>query len=576
MPTLQDYEYLKEAAKESGKINSRFDFTFDQETEFRHFTLENPVRVVLDFAEITKVPATQEIMDDLIVRVRFGRPEPGILRVVFDLERMHPYEIAVEQNPFRVTVRFSRTLLHVFHDTEVVTMELEDYLAGVVAAEMPALFHGEALRAQSVASRSYTVRKMKALGGTGCSRHPRADICTSSSHCQGWLSPENLQERWSSDYTKYSKIIDSAVRATQWKVLSYDGKVANTVFHSTCGGRTEDASVIWGNKIPYLQSVPCEYDGHSPYFTRTYTFSMANLLEKVGVTGEVIPALQDGAPLLQKKQESAAGTIQEIVVGGKVITGAEFRRLFELPSQKADWSVSDVTLTTKGFGHGVGLCQYGADGYGKNGWSWQQILTHYYRGTETESIAKTDSGSVKPLPLNGVTIAIDPGHGGRTIGAVGPSGLVEKDIVLKISKLLKELLRDNGAAIVMTRDSDTTVSLQERLRIADEADAVLFLSIHLNGHDNQAANGIESYYYNALSRPLAEHIQNELVAALGRRNRGVKQGAFYVLRYAKMPSVLAEIAFLTNPEEEKLLNDTDFQEKAANALFAGIRRHLNR
>ncbi|MDW7652002.1 MAG: stage II sporulation protein D [Bacillota bacterium] len=393
MAVLTGKRYTREAVESSGKIISRFDFTFDHKVTFNHFTFNDKPQVVIDFADVTSLPSDENIDDGLIAGVRYSRPKAAMMRVVFDMERMQPHSISVRENPFQVTICFSRTLLHVLHHDTIVQMEMEDYLAGVVSAEMPALFHKEALQAQAVAARSYTARRMKVLGGKGCRRHPEADICTSPGHCQAWMSRDQQQERWGKDYLIYKEKIDDAVRGTRWAVLLYQDRIADAVFHSTCGGKTEDASVIWGNKVAYLQSVPCKYDSHSPYFERKYTIEVSDLLKKTGanVSSEFYPAAPDGTPLLAKERVSPAHTVQAVRVGDNEFSGAQLRKLLELPSQWFDWSLASVELKTKGFGHRVGMCQYGADGYAKIGWDWQKILKHYYSGVEIARIEEYET-----------------------------------------------------------------------------------------------------------------------------------------------------------------------------------------
>ena len=169
-------------------------------------------------------------------------------------------------------------------------------------------------------------------------------------------------------------------------------------------------------------------------------------------------------------------------------------------------------------------------------------------------------------------IAIDPGHGGSDAGAVGPSGIREKDITLKVGLKVRDLLESYGYTVVMTRTTDTFVSLQERCDIANNSNADLFVSIHNNSFGDPSANGTETFSYFSYDEggQVARSIQSKLVSALGLRNRGTKTADFYVLRNTKMPAALTELAFISNPTEEALLNTEDFQNKAAKAIVDGI------
>ena len=195
--------------------------------------------------------------------------------------------------------------------------------------------------------------------------------------------------------------------------------------------------------------------------------------------------------------------------------------------------------------------------------------------------------AVHPSPAQGHSIVIDPGHGGSDSGAVGYAGLREKDVALAVSKRLKELLYEAGAAVIMTRTEDADVShagsspsreLGARVDVSREhPEAEIFLSVHCNSFTNPDAHGMETYYYpkTDADEHLATLLNEELAEAGGLYNRGVKYARFYVLRQTNIPASLVELGFLSNPDEEALLADTNYQEKLAQALLRAIERYFD-
>ena len=174
-------------------------------------------------------------------------------------------------------------------------------------------------------------------------------------------------------------------------------------------------------------------------------------------------------------------------------------------------------------------------------------------------------------------ICIDPGHGGYDPGAVGPSGLKEKDITLAVSFLVAEKLKAAGQNVVLTRIGDIVTwtpdgDLSKRCQVANNFNADVFVSIHCNSATNPAATGTETYHHAASTngKRLAGAVQGELVAALGLPDRGVKTANFYVLAHTNMPAVLVELAFICNPKEEALLATPSIQEKMAQAIARGV------
>lgn len=177
--------------------------------------------------------------------------------------------------------------------------------------------------------------------------------------------------------------------------------------------------------------------------------------------------------------------------------------------------------------------------------------------------------------LNKKVVVIDPGHGGRQNGAISPSGVIEKEVNLEIAKNLYELLTSEGAFVIMTRTEDKEVTLEDRVSIANLNRADIFVSIHNNAlPSNPAIRGTETYYHTPFSKSLAAAIQKRLTEEIKLPDRGIKVAGFVVIKKTNMPAVLVEVAYLTNPEDENLLKDTEFKKKTALGIFKGIKEYF--
>ncbi len=268
---------------------------------------------------------------------------------------------------------------------EIVVMDLEEYLAGVLLAEMPSSFEMEALKAQAVIARTYTLNKMRALGGSGCGRSPQpADICSDSSHCQAWLDPVETAVEWGPESEISLGRIKEAIAETRGEVALYQGGLIEAVYHSTCGGKTEASSAVWsGSALPYLQSVNCPYCDHSPHYRGELLIPFTQLANALPQNLS-LPAAA-GEPVSLKTVSNTPGErVAALELGGVVIEGKDLRRLLELPSTAFTAAVTEKGLLfhTRGRGHGVGLCQYGADGAARKGKDYRQIIMFYYPGVE--------------------------------------------------------------------------------------------------------------------------------------------------------------------------------------------------
>ena len=247
---------------------------------------------------------------------------------------------------------------------EIITIELEEYLIGVVGAEMPALFHEEALKAQSVIARTYALKSIS-----------QGKILTDTESTQSYKNNSELKSLWGSKYDIYYNKIKNAVNSTKGEYLTYNGTYIDAVYHSTSNGRTENSSNVWNNYFPYLVSVDSKYDSTNPSFIHEIELSYEYLSSKLGTdinneTNFNILGYTEG------------NRIANISINDKNYTGVEFRNILSLRS--ASFEIENlengIKIITKGYGHGVGMSQYGANGMAKHGYSYKDILKHYYQG----------------------------------------------------------------------------------------------------------------------------------------------------------------------------------------------------
>jgi len=251
-------------------------------------------------------------------------------------------------------------------------MELEEYIAGVVLAEMPASFETEALRAQSVAARTYT-RKAMATGG----RHGDGSICTESSCCQAYISREDYLQQ--GGRAEDADKVRTACRETEGAVLIYRGELIEATYFSCSGGETESALAVWGGDIPYLQSVPSPGEEGSAVYEQTLTFTPEAFAEALGLNLTGSP--KDWVTITTYTE---GGGVAAMTVGGKVYSGTTLRSLLGLRSTAFTLTAEEnrILITTRGYGHRVGMSQYGAEAMALSGSAFREILAHYYPGTD--------------------------------------------------------------------------------------------------------------------------------------------------------------------------------------------------
>ena len=285
--------------------------------------------------------------------------------------------------PFRPGQLDAAMTLRVLNGDTVEEMDLGTYLVGVVRAEMPASFEPEALKAQAVAARTYTLYKIQTGGNHG----DEADICTDSTCCQAYIAEDRARENWGEDADANEAKIETAVRDTDGETILYNGTPILAVFHSSSAGQTRAAGEVWVSDLPYLQAVdsPEPGDAIPNYYSRA-EFTAEEFREKILAVQPEADLSGDMGNWLRNAVTDSAGSVETVEVGGVTMKGASVRSALGLRSACFEWEVQDGKLIfyVTGFGHGVGMSQYGANQMAAEGADYREILTHYSTGVTVE------------------------------------------------------------------------------------------------------------------------------------------------------------------------------------------------
>lgn len=267
---------------------------------------------------------------------------------------------------------------------EVEQVSIDDYLCNVVSAEMPANFEFEALKAQAIVARTYTIYKVLNK------KHDNSDICDDSSCCQAWISKEDRFARWDEDKreSNWQKICE-AVNETKGKIITYENNPINAFFHSNSGGITEIPVNVWGGSgYPYLQSV--ETSGEEAYsqYASEVILTQEELLKKLKTKYDDIVIDFSNLDEIKILEYTDAKRVKTVKFGNHQISGVEARTIFGLKSTNFEISIENGNLkfSVKGYGHGVGMSQTGADSMAKQGKNAEEIIEHFYTGVEIKDV----------------------------------------------------------------------------------------------------------------------------------------------------------------------------------------------
>ncbi|MFD2922951.1 stage II sporulation protein D [Halobacillus naozhouensis] len=280
-------------------------------------------------------------------------------------------ELPASLSPFSIHVLRSKT-------KEVEEVPLETYVSRVVASEMPASFELEALKAQALAARTYITRHL----AQGEPISENADVTDTVQH-QVYKNDQELRDLWGENYKENISKINRAVKATAGEIITYKQQPIDAAFFSTSNGYTENSEDYWQAEIPYLKSVKSPWDKASPKFNDQKIIPVSGLESSLGV--DIMPTLSN-----MELTKTEGGRVDQITIGSETFSGRQIREEFNLQSSDFTMEVKNnhVIFTTQGYGHGVGMSQYGANGMAKAGKTYKEIIHHYYQNTEISPMSK--------------------------------------------------------------------------------------------------------------------------------------------------------------------------------------------
>ena len=297
-------------------------------------------------------------------------------------------EISPEENITKENIIDNKNFKVLIKETEEVKeIPIYDYICGVVAAEMSATNNIEALKAQAVAAYTYSIYKMEKIleNPAVIPEHKGAYVCTDYNHCKAFLSKENAKEKWGEKwFEKYYPNIENAVKSVKNKIITYNNEPINAVFHSMSSGKTEAAKDVWGSEIPYLKSVNSNFDKSAPLYESIILISFEEFRKKIYEKYDEITFPESETNYITHISRSDSGGVISLKICGKELKGTDFRKIFGLRSTNfnIEQNKDGFTVTVFGYGHGVGMSQYGANELAKKGKSYIEILKHYYSNVE--------------------------------------------------------------------------------------------------------------------------------------------------------------------------------------------------
>ncbi len=444
-------------------------------------------------------------------------------------------------------------------------IEFDELIASIAACNMADDSELETLKAFAIMIRTELARQTDVYGGSGCDTHKEYDICSNPGHCiQYKLIKSEIPD-----------IVKKAVYETKDKIITFEGKPIKPYYHYRCGGATENSENVIDSRINYLRRVLCSHCKNMKDCNAESYFSVGELeqlLDTKVTKNENIHMTMRG--IFEDIEVDDLGYVRTIKIGSKTFKGRDVMKTLNLNSARFNYTPVKFLIKAIGMGHGLGLCQCGANEMAKQGKSYQDILNYYYTGIVIEEMQMPESGK----PLRGRKFVLDAGHGGAECSdGRGPSGLREKDVNMDIVLQLSQLLENEGAQVVLTRKGDHNIPMVDRAKLSNSVKPNFFISILQSTFASPGVSGTEIYHFRGdkAGEKLSKLVMDEISSSLKTKNRGVRTAEFYLLREVKGSSIIIQLLYITNPQDEAKLADPDFRKKAAEAIYNAINQYYN-
>ena len=451
------------------------------------------------------------------------------------------------------------------NNNDIYDLDINEASALIAISNMPYSFPDEALKAQIIMARTFLSKKIRSLGGEGCSLHKEADICRSS-HCIFFYNKDQLFSCWGKESLTRWKRISSLVCETREQIAVMNGNPILPIFHKACGGSTENSENINGIPITYLRKTFCDYCKENSKDMVNIDINIEEIENLLNTKTNMLnwqigPEIKG---IIENAERDEEGRIKKIKIGNTIYKGQEIIEKLGIGSTRFGWKPKVITFESKGFGSGLGLCQHGAKCMALEGKTAQEILKTYFTGIDIISLKRYEPSKL----LDGRKFLLDPGNGAKV-----DEIYLGRDSMLDICCRIKKKLLLLGAEVHLTRNTNAFCSMKDKVMMADAINPEFYIGINCNYEKNCHLSGTDIFHFrgDTESRTLADFIMNRLILNTTIVQKGVKVAELSLFKEIKGNAILIELGYMSNLQDKKILEDEKGKEKISEAITEGIK-----